>query len=329
MGLRLLSTELPVATMMKCGAEEVASTQVSDIRSRPTHGLRSTADAPDLDQERENDTIITSASVNNTKIDRLLEDLDNTSQLLMPAGCAWSGPFAVLALAGSPPSAGSSASSPTLVEDGLLDFENIFDASDEYLFMTPRTPDCRQQDVSDKIAHDQKASDHPSLGLTGLPLEYSNDFDGLSFSVVRTLLNHYQQSVVELYTPALPSSESPWKVLYLPKVLGCIGEIMLSGDGPHVMMCLLFSILATSAYGMQVLEEQGSSQNNAYQDLGRSFAIKAKSRLKLALAQISAYPSANLKYKDYLVALLSMVTIGVSVYCPHHQSPHANDVAGL
>jgi len=155
------------------------------------------------------------------------------------------------------------------------------------------------------------------LGL-GSPLEYSNDFDGLSFPVVRTLLNHYQQSVVELYTPALPSSESPWKVLYLPKVLGCIGEIMLSGDGPHVMMCLLFSILATSAYGMQALEEQGSAQSNAYQDLGRSFAIKAKSRLKLALAQISAYPTAVLKYKDYLMALLSMVTIGVSVYSPHH-----------
>ena len=90
-----------------------------------------------LDQERENDTIITSATVNNSKIDRLLEDLDNISQLPMPAGCAWSGPFAVLALARSPPSAVSPASSPTFVEDDLLDFENIFDASDEYLFMTP------------------------------------------------------------------------------------------------------------------------------------------------------------------------------------------------
>jgi len=221
--------------------------------------------------------MITSATVNSSKIDRLLEDLDNISQLPMPAGCAWSGPFAVLALTRSPPSAGSSVSSPTFVEDDLLDFENIFDASDEYLFMTPQIPDCRQQDVSGRTSRNQEASEHPSLGLTGLPLEYSNDFNGLSFSVVRTLLNHYQQSVVELYTPALPASESPWKVLYLPKVLGCIGEIMLSGDGPHVIMCLLFSILATSAYGMQVLEEQGSTQHNAYQDLGRSFAIKAKS----------------------------------------------------
>jgi len=200
--------------------------------------------------------MITSASVSNSKIDRLLEDLDNLSQLPMPAGYAWSGPFAVLALAEPTESVGSPASSPTFIEDNLLDFENIFDASDEYLFMTPRIPDCRQQDVGGRTPRNQEASEHPSLGLTGLPLEYSNDFDGLSFSVVRILLNHYQQSVVELYTPALPSSESPWKVLYLPKVLGCIGEIMLSGDGPHVMMCLLFSILATSAYGMQVLEEQ-------------------------------------------------------------------------
>lgn len=234
----------------------------------------------------------------------------------MPGGRAWSGPFAVLALAKSPPSAGLPASLPTFIEDGLLGFGNLFDASDEYLLVTPETPDCQQQDVSDQWTRNQKASDLPALGL-GFPLEYSSDFDGLSFSVVRTLFSHYQQSVVELYTPALPLSESPWKVLYLPKILGCIGEIMLSGDGPHVMMCLLFSILATSAYGMQGHEEQESVQSTAWQDLGKSFALKAKARLKLALAQISAFPSSVLRYKDYLMALLSMVTIGVCLPLYH------------
>lgn len=260
--------------------------------------------------------MITSATVNNSKIDRLLEDLDNISLLPMSTGCAWSGPFAVLELTQSASPTGLPTSSPTLKEDNLLDFEHLFDVSDEYLLMTPETQDCHHQYVSDERTRNQEASIHPSVGL-GSPLEYSSDFDGLSFSVIRQLLKHYRQSVVELYTPALPTSESPWKVLYLPKVLGCIGEIMLSGDGPHVMMCLLFSILATSAYGMQVHEEQEPIQDIAWQDLGKSFALKAKARLKLALAQISTFTSSAMRYKDYLMALLSMVTIGVRLPLHH------------
>jgi hypothetical protein len=266
----------------------------------------------EIEQERRNDTIVTIATANNLEIDTLLEDLENISQLPISAGCAWSGPFAVLAFDNCPPAAGSPTPLPAFAEDELLDFENLFDGSVEYLVMTPGTAECQQEDFDDSTFTHEEALEYPSLGLLGSPLEYSNDFEGLSFSLVRTLLNYYQQSVVELYTPALPTlDESPWKVLYLPKILGCLGEIMLSGDGPHIMICLLFSILATSAYSMQVQEEQGSIQNIAWQDLGKSFAIKAKSRLKLALAQISACASTIMKYKDFLMALLSMVTIGV------------------
>jgi hypothetical protein len=285
-------------------------------------------DALPIEQERRNDTIVTSATVNNSEIDSLLEDLENISSLPMPAGCAWSGPFAVLTFAKSSPPASSPTFSPNFTGDDLLDFDGLFDASADFIVMTPRTEECQQLDMSDSISQNEKAAGDPSLELSGFPLEYSSDFGGLSFSVVRELLNHYQQSVVELYTPALPTSESPWKVLYLPKILGCLGEIMLNGDGSHVVTCLLFSILATSAYSMQVHDEQISSQNIAWQDLGKSFAAKAKSRLKLALAQISALPSSTLKYKDFLMALLSMVTIGVRL--PFHigRAP-ADDTTGL
>jgi hypothetical protein len=272
----------------------------------------STTDALRVEQERRNDTIVTTATANNSEIDTLLEDLENISQLPIPGGCAWSGPFAVLAFGNCPATAGSPKPLPAFTEDDLLNFDDLFDGSVEYLVMTPGSAECAQEDFDGSTFRHDEVLEYPLPGLSGSPLEYSNDFEGLSFSVVRTLLNHYQQSVVELYTPALPTlDESPWKVLYLPKILGCLGEIMLSGDGPHIMICLLFSILATSAYSMQVQEEQGSIQNIAWQDLGKSFAIKAKSRLKLALAQISACASTAMKYKDFLMALLSMVTIGV------------------
>lgn len=266
--------------------------------------------------------MITCATVNNSQIGSLLEDLENTSRLPMPAGCAWSGPFAVLAFDRFSPRAGSPTLSLSFAEHDLFDFENLFDASAEYSVMTPPTADYHN------ISQSEKASEDPPLRLSEFPLGYSDDFEGLSFSVVRTLLNHYQQSVVELYTPALPTSESPWKLLYLPKVMGCIGEIVLSGDGPHVMICLLFSILATSAYGMQVHGEQESIHNVAWQELGKTFAIKAKSRLKLALAQISTCASTTMKYKDYLMALLSMVTIGVRLPF-HHARIYADDPTGL
>jgi hypothetical protein len=271
--------------------------------------------------------MITCATVNDSQIDSLLEDLENISRLPMPAGCAWSGPFAVLAFDRSSAPAGSPTLSLSFAEHDLFDFENLFDASAGYSVMTPPTAEYQQQ-VSGNITQSETASEDPPLRLSEFPLGYSNDFEGLSFSVVRTLLNHYQQSVVELYTPALPTSESPWKTLYLPKVMGCIGEIMLIGNGPHVMICLLFSILATSAYGMQVHGEQESAQNIAWQELGKTFAIKAKSRLKLALAQISMCAFTTMKYKDYLMALLSMVTIGVC-FLFHHGRARADDNTGL
>jgi hypothetical protein len=249
--------------------------------------------------------------------------------LPIPAGCAWSGPFAVLAFDKCSPPEDLPTPLPAFAEDDLLNFEDLFNESLGCFVMTPGTAECQQDDFDDNMFRHEEALECPSLGLSGSPLEYSNDFEGLSFSVVRTLLNHYQQSVVELYTPALPTlDESPWKVLYLPKILGCLGEIMLSGDGPHIMICLLFSILATSAYSMQVQEEQGSVQNITWQDLGKSFAIKAKSRLKLALAQISTCASTTMKYKDFLMALLSMVTIGV---CPPlcSGSAPADDTTGF
>jgi hypothetical protein len=272
--------------------------------------------------------MITCATVNNSQIDSLLEDLESISRLPMPAGCAWSGPFAVLTFDRSSPPAGSPTLSLSFAEHDLFDFENLFDESAEYSVMTPPSADYQPQEVSSNITQSEKASEYPPLRLSEFPSGYSDDFEGLSFSVVRTLLNHYQQSVVELYTPALPTSESPWKLLYLPKVMGCIGEIMLSGDGPHIMICLLFSILATSAYGMQVHGEQESTHNVAWQELGKTFAIKAKSRLKLALAQISTCPSTTMKYKDYLMALLSMVTIGVCLPF-HYARIYADDPTGL
>jgi hypothetical protein len=310
--------------MIPRGVDGAASTPVSNLRSWTACETLSMTDALEIEQERRNNTIVTSATVNNSEIDSLLEDLENISSLPMPGGCAWSGPFAVLAFAKSSPP----ASSPNFTEDDLLDFDGLFDASADFIVMTPRTEECQQLDMSDSISQNEKASGDPSLELSGFPLEYSSDFGGLSFSVVRELLNHDQQSVVDLYTPALPTSESPWKALYLPKILGCLGEIMLNGDGSHVMTCLLFSILATSAHSMQVHEEQKSSQNIAWQDLGKSFAAKAKSRLKLALAQISALPSSTLKYKDFLMALLSMVTIGVRLLLRHHKAP-ADETTGI
>jgi hypothetical protein len=313
--------------MIQRGVDGAASTPVSDIRSRPPCEILSMTDALEIEQERRADTIVTSATVNNSEIDSLLEDLENISSLPMPAGCAWSGPFAVLDLVKSSLPASSPILSPMFAEDDSFDFDGLFDASADFIVMTPQTEGCQQLNLSGSRARNEKVSEAPS-SLSGLPLEYSSDFQGLSFSTVRELLNHYQQSVVDLYTPALPTSESPWKVLYLPKILGCLGEIMLNGDGSHVMSCLLFSILATSAHSMQVHEEQRSSQNIAWQDLGKSFAIKAKSRLKLALAQISALPSSTLKYKDFLMALLSMVTIGVRLPL-YHGRALADDSTGL
>lgn len=287
------------------------------------------------EQERKNDAIAAAAMTGNQSLDTLLDNLDNMSQCNTQSGSSWSGPFGLLtfdSVATSDHQDETTLVTPTIAnalsddtqvheEPQLEDcdlFDELFMLSEPVISM--QSPILEYQDSSVENG-DLMSNDTPTLSLLGFPLQYSGDLGDLSFSVVRQLLDHYQQDVITLYTPAQPKSESPWKILHVPKVMSSFGEIMLTGNGTDVNLCLLFAILATSAFSIQSDPERPSGCSSNWRDLGESFKARAKSRLKLALTRISPHDADTLKYKDFLMALLSMVTTEVRTFvfrCEYH-----------
>jgi hypothetical protein len=193
-----------------------------------------------------------------------------------------------------------------------FEYDDLFMLSDQVVPLQSPFPEFQDLNVE---TGNMLFEDSPTISLLGFPIAYSEDLADLSFSVVKQLLDHYQQHVITLYTPAPSKLESPWKILHLPKVMSSFGEVMLTGNGADVNLCLLFAILATSAFSMQSDSEHPSDRSSSYwRDLGESYKARAKARLKLALTRISANNAETFKYKDFLMALLSMVTTGVRVF---------------
>jgi arginine metabolism regulation protein II len=284
------------------------------------------------EQERQDDAIAAAATTGNQSLDTLLDNLDTMSQCQTQSGSTWSGPFGLLtfdsvATADDDGETRLAASRVAMaltdvsqvhqarpLEDcGSFDFDDLFMLSEHII--PAQSQITNYQDLSIETG-ELMLNESPTLSLLGFPLKYSEDLADLSFSVVRQLLDHYQQHVITLYTPAPSKSESPWKILHVPKVMSSFGEVMLTGNGADVNLCLLFAILATSAFSMQPDPEHPSECMSSWRDLGESFKTRAKSRLKLALTRISPHNPETFKYKDFLMALLSMVTTGVRTFIP-------------
>ncbi|PYH84394.1 hypothetical protein BO82DRAFT_409610 [Aspergillus uvarum CBS 121591] len=127
----------------------------------------------------------------------------------------------------------------------------------------------------------------------------------------KLLLDHYRHTIINYLAPARVKFKSPWEKVYIPSVLSAIGEILLQGDSSNARVSLLFSVLAISAFsldGKMLLEDECGYYASAHL-LGKMYRARATARLKQSLRDLSARGSKKDKYKDILMALLSMVTI--------------------
>jgi arginine metabolism regulation protein II len=143
---------------------------------------------------------------------------------------------------------------------------------------------------------------------TPVTLTFSQDVAGMAPGVMRTLLDHYQTSMMGCFTP-LHHEKPPWKILHLPCAISAYGELSLLGDSNNAKMTLLFAVLAMSAFNLKHLQTDPMEADN-WQSIAESYREKAKARLKLCLREQSEEKKMS-KYKEVLMALTSMVTVCV------------------
>ncbi|THY68387.1 hypothetical protein D6C86_09391 [Aureobasidium pullulans] len=143
---------------------------------------------------------------------------------------------------------------------------------------------------------------------TPVTLTFSQDVAGMAPGVMRTLLDHYQTSMMSCFTP-LHHEKPPWKILHLPCAISAYGELSLLGDSNNAKMTLLFAVLAMSAFNLKHLQTDPMEADN-WQSIAESYREKAKSRLKTCLREQSEEKKKS-KYKEVLMALTSMVTVCV------------------
>ncbi|RAH74734.1 Zn(II)2Cys6 transcription factor [Aspergillus aculeatinus CBS 121060] len=161
--------------------------------------------------------------------------------------------------------------------------------------------------------HTYSASNPPNLAFPlNSPLARSTPQDLVDFTApTAKLLDHYRRTIINYLAPARVKSKSPWEKVYIPSVLGAIGEILLKGDSSNARVSLLFSVLAVSAFSLHedtLLEDEWGCYASP-RLLGNMYRARATIRLKKSLRDLSAGGTKKDKYKDILMALLSMVTI--------------------
>lgn len=124
--------------------------------------------------------------------------------------------------------------------------------------------------------------------------------------MARYLLNYYIEDVADMMT-VIPLAKNPWKFIYFPRALMAIGELASLGKTSNARNGLLNALLAVSAFNLQSKFVRGSDEMKYYVDLGIQLRRQANEFVNRCMEE----DILSQKYKDVLVAVLSMVTIDV------------------
>ncbi|KAL1311793.1 hypothetical protein AAFC00_001875 [Neodothiora populina] len=149
----------------------------------------------------------------------------------------------------------------------------------------------------------------PSPRELAMPLEIAGDFGDLAPLITNTLLVHYKEAMLQCFVP-LKQEKSPWSIVHLPCAMSAYGEMALLGDTNNAKAALFFAICAMSALNLEQIQRQETGTTSQWQTAGERYRSKAKSRLQASLREQGGSVK-KAKYKEVLMALLSMVTICV------------------
>ncbi|KAF7553141.1 hypothetical protein G7Z17_g3850 [Cylindrodendrum hubeiense] len=123
------------------------------------------------------------------------------------------------------------------------------------------------------------------------------------------LLQHYKSQMGKLFSP-LRVRKSPWSILHFPRALSALSELTIFNKTKHAPMSLLYSILAVSAFNWDNIYREQPNSTTYWRNVGEGFWRGAKKELEWT-CETELTGEKSSKYKDILMAILTMVTITV------------------
>ena len=133
------------------------------------------------------------------------------------------------------------------------------------------------------------------------------------------LLDHYKSQMGILFSP-LHARKPPWSILHFPRALSALSELNVFKEARHAHTALLYSVLAVSAFNWDNIHREMKDGSTYWRNVGEGFRHGARKELEWACETELAGEKCS-KYKDILMAILTMITISVStILFPYYAS---------
>jgi arginine metabolism regulation protein II len=124
------------------------------------------------------------------------------------------------------------------------------------------------------------------------------------------LLSRYKDHVIGLLSLLKYHRKTLWNILHLPCAMNTLAKLLMGSTPNHASLAVFYSLLAVSAFSLC----GGPDENSIayWKSVGNIYKKRAHEFLKLSLSQEVSGGPKRAKYKEILMAILSMVTISVS-----------------
>jgi arginine metabolism regulation protein II len=128
------------------------------------------------------------------------------------------------------------------------------------------------------------------------------------------LLSNYKDFVICLLSP-VKRQKTPWHTLFLPISMYTLAEMTLNQDSGNARLSIFYATLCISALSLRSSPQNLESWKH-WNERGNHYMTKARENLKLTLWDAFSHPK-KVKYKEILMALLSMMQALVSLTTSH------------
>lgn len=124
------------------------------------------------------------------------------------------------------------------------------------------------------------------------------------------LLSHYRDRVISLISPFEHGQEVPWKNQIVPCAVSTLGETIMSGTASHARLALLNALLSASSFH---LGQHSATCIDHWTETGNYYLKLAQHHLIQCVEEANMSPPIRSKYKEALMALLSLSTAYVCI----------------
>lgn len=128
-----------------------------------------------------------------------------------------------------------------------------------------------------------------------------------------TLLSHYKHKLTPLISPLRHGQETPWMSLVMPCAVSTLGELTMNGTANHARLALLNAILSASAFHLGNI---ATTCIEYWAMSGDSYLKRAQYHLQQSMEENSIPTPKRSKYKEILMAILSLSNVFVCQTTP-------------